>query len=336
MPRKKMDFMTVHKKIYNRSKKDPKTGLYYYEIGVGWAAYLLNILGPFIQEEDMNHLKDSIYQDQYRTVPFPNLREQQNDDVLHILKYKYGLCTVQTGYGKTEVIATLANYFSTDLGKKVLIVDLDSQANSTEGSGVEPSNTIYDVFAETCSIKESITQLNLYDLVCADERLAILEQMESSEIDPNLLKDKLAEVKKEYDFIIIDTPPALGNLLQLSLVASDYVIVPCEPRPFALNRIDSFYETIKATNKKLKVLGLLLVKYNDRATLNKQIRIALETKARLMNTQTFKTYIRDGIAVGESQTVQQPLIEYAPKSKPSIDYMDFTEEVLQRLEVKKK
>jgi len=164
----------------------------------------------------------------------------------------------------------------------------------------------------------------------------ILEQMESSEIDPNLLKDNLAVLKKDYDFIIIDTPPALGNLLQLSLVASDYVIVPCEPRPFALNRIDSFYETIKATNKKLKVLGLLLVKYNDRATLNKQIRIALETKARLMNTQTFKTYIRDGIAVGESQTVQQPLIEYAPKSKPSIDYMDFTEEVLQRLEVKKK
>ena len=239
------------------------------------------------------------------------------------------------GVGKTTTVLCLASCLGT-LGKKVLIVDLDSQANSTEGSGVEPSNTIYDVFAETCSIKESITQLNLYDLVSADERLAILEQMESSEIDPNLLKDNLAILKKDYDFIIIDTPPALGNLLQLSLVASDYVIVPCEPRPFALNRIDSFYETIKATNKKLKVLGLLLVKYNDRATLNKQIRIALETKARLMNTQTFKTYIRDGIAVGESQTVQQPLIEYAPKSKPSVDYMDYTEEVLQRLEGKKK
>lgn len=125
---KKMDFMTVHKKIYNRAKRDTKTCLYYYEIGVGWAAYLLNILGPFIQEEDMNHIKDSIYQDQYRTVPFPNLREQQNDDVLHILKYRYGLCTVQTGYGKTEVIATLANYFSTDLGKKVLIVAPGSKA----------------------------------------------------------------------------------------------------------------------------------------------------------------------------------------------------------------
>lgn len=239
------------------------------------------------------------------------------------------------GVGKTTTVLSLGSCLGY-LGKKVLIVDLDSQANSTEGSGVEPTTTIYDVFAETSTIKESITKLNLYDLVSADERLAILEQMESSEIDPNLLKDKLAAVKKDYDFIIIDTPPALGNLLQLSLVASDYVIVPCEPRPFALNRIDSFYETIKATNKKLKVLGLLLVKYSDRTTLNKQIRIALETKARLMNTQTFKTYIRDGIAVGESQTVQQPLIEYDPKSKPSIDYMEFTKEVLSRLEVKNK
>ena len=239
------------------------------------------------------------------------------------------------GVGKTTTVLSLGSCLGY-LGKKVLIVDLDSQANSTEGSGVEPTTTIYDVFSEECTLKESITKLNLYDLVSGEERLAILEQMESSKIEPTLLKDALAAVKKDYDFIIIDTPPALGNLLQLSLIASDYVIVPCEPRPFAMKRIDSFYETIQTANKKLKVLGLLLVKYNDRTTLNKQIRIALETKARLMNTQLFKTFIRDGIAVGESQTVQQPLIEYDPKSNPSIDYMEFTKEVLSKLEGKKK
>lgn len=239
------------------------------------------------------------------------------------------------GVGKTSTALALSSCLGS-LGKKVLLVDLDSQANSTEGSGVSPEASIYNCFEETKTTKEVIVNTSLYDLLPADERLAILEKMDEdqmikNEIKPTLLKSVLSKIQKGYDYIIIDTPPGLGNLLQFALVASDYCLIPCEPRPFALNRLDSFYETVRASNSRLKVLGLLLVKYNERTVLNKQIRLAIETKARLMKTKVFDTYIRDGVAVPESQIMQIPLIEYAPKSKPCLDYIEVTKEILERL-----
>ena len=124
---KRMKVMKVHKKIYNRTKKS-KHGTQYYEVGLGWAAYILGVLSAYLPLEDTEALRRSIYQDQYRSYGFPELRDYQNDDVLHILKYRFGLCTVQTGYGKTQVISALANYFATDLGQKVLIVTPGTKA----------------------------------------------------------------------------------------------------------------------------------------------------------------------------------------------------------------
>ena len=237
------------------------------------------------------------------------------------------------GVGKTTTAINLASCLG-HMKKKVLLVDMDSQANSTEGSGVEPEHSISDCFTGETSVKNAIVNCDSYDLLSGDERLAAIEKNDLDKDDVSMLKSLLKSIQNQYDFIIIDTPPALGNLLQLSLCASDYVVIPCEPRPFALNRIDSFYETIVASNKDLKVLGILLVKYNERSVLNKQIKITLETKARLMNTKVFNTYIREGIAVGESQTMQQPLMEYAPKSKPCTDYMEFAKEVVKRVRAK--
>jgi len=237
------------------------------------------------------------------------------------------------GTGKTTTALALSSCLG-NLKKKVLLVDMDSQANSTEGSGVEPTKTIYDCFADDSTFEEAAVHCSLYDLLPGEERLAVLEKMDTEDVEIDVLKNLLAAVQSQYDFIIIDTPPALGNLLQISLVASDFVIIPCEPRPFALNRIDSFYETILASNKDIKVLGILLVKYSERTVLNKQIRLTLETKARLMHTKVFNTFIREGIAVAESQTMQVPLIEYDPKSKPCMDYQEFTQEVLKKVRAK--
>ncbi len=125
---KHMKEKTVHKKIYNRTKKDPKTGNQYYEVGLGWAAYILGALGAYLPPTDTEVIRSAIYQDNFRTYGFQELRDYQNDDVLHILKYRFGLCTVQTGYGKTQIISALTKYFSQDLGQKVLIVTPGTKA----------------------------------------------------------------------------------------------------------------------------------------------------------------------------------------------------------------
>ena len=109
-------------KIYNRKKTDSKTGHTFFEIGVGYAAYLLKVFGGDIPKEDYNDVISAVYQSTYRTHPFPELRDYQNQDILHCLKYKFGLFSCYTGYGKTTVIATLAKYYYNDLGKKVLLV----------------------------------------------------------------------------------------------------------------------------------------------------------------------------------------------------------------------
>ena len=109
----------VTDKIYNIRKK--KDGYWYFEMGLGWAAYIINTFYKFLLADDCRQIQGAIYSDSYRIIPFPGLRDIQNEDILHILKYRIGLFSVYTGYGKTQVISTLAEY-ALGLGKKVLIL----------------------------------------------------------------------------------------------------------------------------------------------------------------------------------------------------------------------
>lgn len=236
------------------------------------------------------------------------------------------------GVGKTTTSQTLSSILGSKQ-KRVLLLDMDSQCNATIISGVEEAKrTITDVLAEECTVKDSIVHCSLYDLLPADEWLANLERM--TNIEPTLLKDLLAAVQLDYDFIVIDTPPALGNLLMVSLMASDYVVIPAEPRPLSLKGMDALQTTIEAvqaSNSVLKVLGILLIKYNERTVLNRQLREILDERALQMNTAVFNTSIREGIAVPEAQTMCMSLIEYAPKSNPCIDYEAFVDELLDKI-----
>lgn len=106
--------------IWNRKKTIGK--ITYYEIGVGFAAFLLKVFANDISKEDYDDVCSAVYQKTYRTHPFKELRDYQNEDILHCLKYKFGIFSCYTGYGKTTIIATLAKYYYKDLGKKVLLV----------------------------------------------------------------------------------------------------------------------------------------------------------------------------------------------------------------------
>ena len=236
------------------------------------------------------------------------------------------------GVGKSTTVETIAAILGSR-GKHVLLVDLDSQMNVTFISGIEPAKTITDVFTGDADLKEAVYQCKRYDLLAADEYLANLEKIE--EVEPTLLKDVLAAVQKDYDYILIDTPPALGNLLKNGLVASDYVLIPTDARPLSIKGLDALEPTLRAVkgvSGHFSILGVVLVKYSERTVLNRQIKELLTERVQTMDTVLFNTKIREGVAVPEAQAMQMSLIDYAPKSKPCMDYELLVDEILQRVE----
>ena len=211
---------------------------------------------------------------------------------------------------------------------------MDSQGNVTYSSGIDrPDKTIANIFDNKCSMKEAVIHCKYYDLIAADFRLSNIEMAEN--VNPTTLKKHIQTIQSDYDYVVIDTPPALGNLSFNSLVASDYVVIPTEPRPYALQGLGALYKTIqnvqKRFNPSLKVLGILLIKYSNRTILNRDLKDMVEGYAKQMQTCVFDTSIREGIVVPEAQTIREPLIDYAKSSKPNIDYKAFTTELLKKI-----
>ena len=241
------------------------------------------------------------------------------------------------GVGKSTTAQALASV----LGyrhKKVLLIDMDSQHNVTYASGIDaPERSVTDVLGEDCEAEEALIPCKYYDLLASD---GFLSNVEMADVGPTLLKNAIMPLQGKYDFIIIDTPPALGNLSYNSLVASDYVIIPSEPSVYALQGLSALNETIRNVqekqNRRLQVAGILLIKYNNRTVLNRDIKAMIEDYARQMGTSVFSTAIREGIVVREAQTVQEPLIDYAKNSNPASDYIIFTNELLRRIEEEKR
>lgn len=272
------------------------------------------------------------------------LKKQYYNNKITLLKYDkkesenmaitISIALQKGGVGKTTTALALASTLGFKK-KKVLLIDMDGQRDSTYASGIDTlEKSITDVLGETCAVPNAVIKCKYYDLLGADEFLPNVEL--SNNVESTLLKTVLKPYKNLYDYIIIDTPPALGNLSYMSLVASDYVVIPTEPRPFALKGLGTLNNTIQSIkeslNPDLKVLGILLIKYHNRTILNRDIKDMIEDTARDMNTSVFNATIRDGIAVPEAETMRVPLIDYAKSSKPNIDYKAFTTELLKKVE----
>ncbi len=246
--------------------------------------------------------------------------------VISIALQKGGTCKTTTALN----LASILGYKH----KKVLYIDMDSQCDSTYFSGVDdPDLTVFDVLGGGCTPDEAIQHCKYFDLLPGSPALAKIEMAE--DVEPTMLRDAIQLIKDKYDFVVIDTPPALGRLSFNSLVASDYVIIPAEPRPGALKGLHRLHGTITSIqdqlNPSLKVAGILLVKYSNRTILNRDIKKMIEDYAQLMNTQVFTSTIREGIVIPESQTLRLPLVDYASHSKPLIDYRGFASELIKRI-----
>ena len=234
------------------------------------------------------------------------------------------------GIGKTTT-ATCVSSILNAMGHKTLLIDMDVQCNSTDTYRAETEGvaTLYDLILDDnpCSLEEAIQHTESGDIIAGDPQLMHADMKLSMQADAFFkLADALEKVEG-YDFIVIDTNPAVNVLLHNALVASDEVIIPITADRYAVKGLAQLTETIAAVkrrlNPKLNIAGLLLVKYNERTVLNRDIREGLEESAKMAGTKLFDTYIRESIKCRESQTRRMTLIAYAPKCTTETDYEAF-------------
>jgi len=236
------------------------------------------------------------------------------------------------GVGKTTTALALAAGLA-HVGKRVLQVDLDAQANITQTLGADDRGlTVLDVLMRKANIREAIQKTVQGDVLPANPGIAGLDTVLTFVGKEYRLKEALAGLDGAYDYVIIDTPPALGILTVNALAACDEIIVPAQADIFSLNGINQLNETTQAVreycNPRLKILGILLTRYSVRSILSRDIAAVIEQTAQTLQTKLFRTTIRENIAIKEAQAKQRNIYDYAPKSNAAADYRAFVEEIL--------
>ena len=228
------------------------------------------------------------------------------------------------GVGKTTTASALVCGLK-QRGARVLGIDLDPQGNLGFTLGLEPDQqrTIYDVLKGTCSIEQAIVSTEYGDILPSDIMLSAAEVDFTSAQREFLLDRQLALVRDKYDFVIIDTPPALNILTVNAYVASTGLIVPMEAEVLSLVGITQLQETIETVrdslNPHLKVLGVLINKYNPRLTLSREILDMAEEVASQLDTKVFQVKIRRSVGVAMAPAHGQSILTYQPGSKSAQD-----------------
>lgn len=238
------------------------------------------------------------------------------------------------GVGKTTTAINLAAALAV-LDKKVLLVDADPQANATSGVGIKPEDIIHDTYeclVEGAPIREAIlsTQTpNLYlipsgiDLVGAEIELVNLEQREYQ------MRNMLAAVKEDFDFIFIDCLPSLGLITVNALTAADSVIIPVQCEFFSLEGYGKLKDTInlvnQALNPDLEIEGVVLSMYDQRLRMANMV---IEEIKNIVSDRIFETIIHRNSKIGEAPSLGQPVIIYDAASKGSINFLNLANEFL--------
>ena len=239
------------------------------------------------------------------------------------------------GVGKTTTAVNCAAYLAKN-GRKVLLVDLDPQGNSTSGLAIDKyalKNTIYDVLVSDVSPTSTIvpTGIKNLDILPANSSLAAAEiEMSGMLSRETVLKRALDDL--DYEIIIIDCPPSLGLLTINSFTASNFVMIPVQSEYYALEGLSELLNTIKrvrtALNTKLELLGVVVTMHNKRTSLGEQVIAELKKH---FPAKMFDTVVPRNIRLAEAPSHGKPISEYDKFSKGSQAYKKLAREIEKRL-----
>ena len=253
----------------------------------------------------------------------------ENTKIIAIINQKGGV-------GKTTTAINLSAALG-ELGKKVLLIDLDPQGNSSSGLGVEKEqveNCIYDVLLNDVSLQEAIVPEVTagLDVVPATINLAGAEvELVSEMARENRLKEAVAPMRGLYDYIFIDCPPSLGLLTVNALVAADKLLIPIQCEYYALEGVTKLLESMKRVKSRLNpsidIFGVLMTMYDGHTNLSKQV---VEEVRNYFGDKVFDMVIPRTVNLSEEPSYQQPITQYEPNGKGSIAYMEVAKEVIER------
>lgn len=241
------------------------------------------------------------------------------------------------GVGKTTTAINLSAALAR-AGQRVLLVDLDPQANSSLSfiNPAEVEQTIYELLTDpSVALSEVVcrTQVNGLDILPSRISLAKFESKLLGEFDAAFrLKDRLDVASKDYPYIIIDTPPTLGLITVNALVAANHLIIPIQPSYFALEGTDDLLETVEKVksrpNPELQVLGVVVTLHDKRTALAKDI---FEQIKQVFGDKVFSTVISKSVRLEESPAYKETIFTFAPQSSGAIEYSNLCEEVMNRV-----
>lgn len=236
------------------------------------------------------------------------------------------------GVGKTTTAAALLCTLS-QRGARVLGIDLDPQGNLgfSMGMDIEDCHTIYEVFKGQLPVEEAICHTEIGDVLPSNILLSGAELEFNRPGREFILRNELSRLQDQYDYMVIDTPPALNLLTLNAYVAANSLIIPMVPEILSLLGVSQIKETIESVrrfyNTDLYVLGILLNKFNARLNLNREVLDLASQIAAQLDTRVFESKIRTSVSVAEAPAHGESVVTYAPKSKPTMDFMALADEI---------
>ncbi|WP_368356673.1 ParA family protein [Adlercreutzia caecimuris] len=275
----------------------------------------------------------------YEAVPMQPLKSYKDKaPVRHVIGNTkiVAIINQKGGVGKSTTAINLAAALG-EMGKQVLLVDLDPQGNCSSGLGIEKSliqQCIYDVLLNDVPIEDVIIPdiTEGVDIAPATINLAGAEvELVAEMARENRLKDAVGSMRGRYDFILVDCPPSLGLLTVNALVAADKLLIPIQCEFYALEGVTKLLESMKRVksrlNPTLDIYGILLTMYDSRTTLSKQV---VDEVREYFGRLVFSTPIPRTVKLSEAPSFGQPITQYDPKGRGALSYIELAKEVISR------